>query len=100
MSVQGPRSARKIILRRCLHGTSLPLDVRATGGLVLLYGRPASQISELTAEHVIGTGTGHAMQLGELRTALPPAWRDTWISLSSPAGYQLIGLSAEREDTV
>jgi hypothetical protein len=42
------------------------------GGLVLLYGLPVSRISELTAEHVIDTNSGHVLQLGGHRTALPP----------------------------
>jgi hypothetical protein len=61
------------LLRRCLHDATLPLDIRAAGGLVLLYGFPVSRISELTAEHVISTDTGHVLQLGGHRTALPPA---------------------------
>jgi signal transduction histidine kinase len=61
------------LLRRCLHDATLPLDVRAAGGLVLLYGFPVSRISELTAQHVISTDDGHVLQLGGHRTALPPA---------------------------
>jgi hypothetical protein len=61
------------LLRRCLHDATLPLDVRAAGGLVLLYGLPVSQISELTADAVISTDTGHVPQLGGHRTALPTA---------------------------
>jgi hypothetical protein len=52
---------------------TLPLEVRAAGGLVLLYGFPVSRISELAAEHLIATDTGHVLQLGGHRTALPPA---------------------------
>jgi hypothetical protein len=59
-------------LRRCLRDATLPLEARAAGGLVLLYGLPVSRISELTAEHLISGDTGHVLQLGGHRTALPP----------------------------
>jgi hypothetical protein len=73
------------LLRRCLHDAALPLDVRAAGGLVLLYGIPVSRISELTAEDLIADDTGHALLLCGHRTALPPALAVLLTDLASSA---------------
>ncbi|MDJ0346690.1 XRE family transcriptional regulator [Streptomyces sp. H10-C2] len=39
-------------LRRCLHDTALPLDVRVTAALVRLYALPLTRIVELTADQL------------------------------------------------
>jgi hypothetical protein len=56
----GRRSAR----RRSRRSRPPRVEVRAAGGLVLLYGLPVSRISELTADDVISTDSGHVLQLG------------------------------------
>src|SRR5882757_866635 len=61
------------LLRCCLHEPTLPLDLRAAGGLVLLYGLPVSRIVELTAEHLVSSDGERFLRLGEHRTVLPPA---------------------------
>lgn len=60
------------LLRRCLHGLTLPVDVRAAGALVLLYGLPVSRIVELTAEHLARRDDECFLRLGEHHTVLPP----------------------------
>jgi hypothetical protein len=40
------------LLSRCLHDTALPIDIRAAGALILLYGLPLTKIVELTSDHL------------------------------------------------
>ncbi|MFJ4541934.1 hypothetical protein ACIP39_39080 [Streptomyces tibetensis] len=59
-------------LRRCLHDEALPLDVRVTGALMLLYGIPITRITVLTPADLTGGNTPH-LRIGEHPVALPPA---------------------------
>ena len=60
-------------LRRCLQDTTLPLDVRVTGALVLLFGPPVSRIVALTTADLEHRDTGLYLTLGVKPIQLPPA---------------------------
>jgi hypothetical protein len=61
-------------LRRCLTDEQLPLDARASGALVLLYGLPVSRISELRADAVVHHDDRTYLDLGaHPLLLLPPA---------------------------
>lgn len=59
-------------LRRCLHDDALPLEVRVTGALMLLYGMPITRIAVLTHSDITTSSTPH-LRIGEHPVALPPA---------------------------
>ncbi|CAL9669568.1 hypothetical protein SUDANB2_07341 (plasmid) [Streptomyces sp. enrichment culture] len=59
-------------LRRCLHDDALPLEVRVTGALMLLYGMPITRIVVLTHSDITTSSTPH-LRVGEHPVALPPA---------------------------
>ncbi|MGW4690732.1 hypothetical protein ACWEPM_38475 [Streptomyces sp. NPDC004244] len=59
-------------LQRCLRDDTLPLDVRAAGTLMLLYGMPVSKITELTTDDLCD-GDQPALVLSVYPTVLPPA---------------------------
>jgi hypothetical protein len=60
-------------LRRCLHEHTLPLDVRISGALILLYGLWPARIGELTDQHLITRGNDAFLRIGAHATILPPA---------------------------
>jgi hypothetical protein len=61
------------LLSRCLTDPAVPVDVRAAGALVLLYGLPVSRLVELAADQLIRDGGQHYLQIGLHRTVLPPS---------------------------
>ncbi|MGW7554335.1 hypothetical protein [Streptomyces rimosus] len=82
LSVPGPRRSseprewctpeqRWALLERCLHDDGLPLDVRAAGCLILLYGLSGQRITELTTHHLTG-GKHPTVLLGTQPATLPP----------------------------
>jgi hypothetical protein len=60
-------------LRRLLADERLPLDARASGALVLLYGLPVSRITELRADDVTRRDGHTYLNLGAQPLLLPPA---------------------------
>jgi hypothetical protein len=60
------------LLTRCLNDTSMPLDVRAAGTLLLLYGQFTSRIARLTTADLHHHGPGTYLQLGTSPVLLPP----------------------------
>ncbi|MGH9087168.1 MAG: hypothetical protein ACRDYZ_03520 [Acidimicrobiales bacterium] len=60
-------------LRRLLTDEDLPLEARAAGALVLLYGLPVSRISELRADDVVHRDDRTYLDLGAHPLLLPPA---------------------------
>ncbi|WP_406307114.1 hypothetical protein OHA61_38925 [Streptomyces sp. NBC_00885] len=59
-------------LQRCLRDEALPLDVRAAGSVMLLYGIPITRITELTATELTD-GNEPSLILGKDPVLLPPA---------------------------
>ncbi|WP_159046878.1 hypothetical protein [Streptomyces sp. XY66] len=59
------------LLQRCLHDDMLPLDVRAAGALLLLFGQHLTRIVTLTTGH-LGTHDGHpTLRLDDTPMRLP-----------------------------
>lgn len=61
------------MLRRCLHEPALPLEVRAAGVLVLLFGRTTTSLAQLTVADIHQTEGETYLWLGEFTVLLPPA---------------------------
>ncbi|MEU8226184.1 hypothetical protein [Kribbella sp. NPDC048915] len=71
-----------IQLRRCIHDTTLPLDVRVAGTLILLFGVPAPRIATLTTDNITTDAATEddeqrdlptCLTLGDTPLQLPPA---------------------------
>jgi hypothetical protein len=60
------------LLHRCLTDDTLPADVRAAGGLVLLFGLQAQRIRHLTADHIEQQDDGIYLTAGRHPILLPP----------------------------
>jgi hypothetical protein len=61
------------LLTRCVSDSEIPIDVRAAGALVLLYGIPVTRIVELTQDAVDHRGAASFLALGEHPVPMPPA---------------------------
>ena len=61
------------MLRRCLTDPGLPLNARAAGALVLLFGVRLSTVSVLTTDHVTTYGVNTYVALGGTPVLVPPA---------------------------
>lgn len=59
-------------LQRCLADSALPLDVRAAGALLLLFGMPISRIRQLRAEHLRDQDDGTYLNVGRHPLLMPP----------------------------
>jgi hypothetical protein len=64
--------ARWQLLRRCLDDTTMPLDVRAAGTLLLLYGQFTTRLARMTAGHLHHDGHDTYLQIGTTPVLLPP----------------------------
>ena len=61
------------LLERCFNDTTQPLDTRAAGALILLYGLPLIRIRSLTADHLDHhSGERTHLVVGAHRLLLPP----------------------------
>lgn len=60
------------LLQRCLTDETMPLDIRAAGALVLLFGLPLSRIRHLTIDQVHVTDTRSFLRTGRHPLLLPP----------------------------
>ncbi|MGB8202380.1 MAG: hypothetical protein WCF33_22295, partial [Pseudonocardiaceae bacterium] len=65
-------AARWDLLQRCLTDETMPLDIRAAGALVLLFGLPLSRIRHLTIDQVHTTNTRSFLRTGRHPLPLPP----------------------------
>lgn len=63
---------RWVQLKRCLSDTSMPLDVRAAGAIVLLFGLPTSRIRHLRAEHLHQHDGETYLDIGKPPLLIPP----------------------------
>ncbi|NHI06710.1 Cro/Cl family transcriptional regulator [Streptomyces sp. KO7888] len=61
---------------RCVDDMTLPLDVRAAGALVLLYGVPVSRIAQLTLQDIEEREDGTYIALGARPILMPPVVAD------------------------
>ncbi|WP_329159899.1 hypothetical protein OHB49_11165 [Streptomyces sp. NBC_01717] len=60
-------------LRQCLSDTTLPLEVRVAGSLILLYGIPGERLRHLSTDDIRGSTAGTTfLQLGRARLWIPP----------------------------
>src|SRR5664280_1854796 len=59
-------------LNRCLTDTTMPLDVRAAGALILLFGLPTSRIRQLRAEHLHEHDGATYLHVGVHPLIVPP----------------------------
>lgn len=78
---------RWAMLARCLHDETLPLQVRASGALVLLYGRTITSIADLTTDD-IAVAVADAdtyLRIGNSTVLLPPALATLLQTLSDDA---------------
>jgi hypothetical protein len=60
------------LLRRCLNDTGMPLDVRAAGTLLLLYGQFTTRLARMTAGHLGHDGHDTYLRIGTTAVLLPP----------------------------
>jgi ribosomal protein L40E len=60
-------------LRRCLTDTSLPIDVRAAGALIALFGIPISRIVGLTVDHISQRDETTYLTVDQHPVLLPPS---------------------------
>jgi hypothetical protein len=63
-------------LHRCLHDEQLPLDLRVTGALLLLYGHHVGRTVRLSADAYTTRGNRHYLKLGRTPVLLPPPLAD------------------------
>jgi hypothetical protein len=63
-------------LRRCLTDETMPLDVRAAGALILLFGLTIIRIRHLTTEHLTMRGDHVLLAAGDNPVVLPPRLAD------------------------
>lgn len=59
-------------LRRCIGDTSLPIEVRAAGALVTLFGIPVSRLVALTADRLITKEADAYLVVSQRPVLLPP----------------------------
>jgi hypothetical protein len=60
------------LLRRCLDDTSMPLDIRAAGTLLLLYGQFTTRLARITAGHLEHDGHDIYLRIDTTPVLLPP----------------------------
>ena len=60
------------LLQRCLNNEAMPIDVRAAGALILLFGLQAQRIRHLYAEHVVAQDDNTYLTTGKHPILLPP----------------------------
>jgi hypothetical protein len=65
------KDARWQLLRRCLDDTGIPLDVRAAGALLLLYGQFITRLAGLTAGDLHHDGHDTYLRIGASPVLLP-----------------------------
>ncbi|MFJ8769535.1 hypothetical protein [Streptomyces clavifer] len=59
------------LLQQCLHDEDLPLDVRAAGSLLLLFGQHLTHVSALTTGHLGVQDSHHTIRLDSTPIRLP-----------------------------
>jgi hypothetical protein len=78
---------RLALLRKVLTDPHLPLRLRITGSLVLLYAQPVSRIVRLTLDDIVSDGTDILLRLGDPPTPVP-----------EPVAGLLLAAAADRQN--
>ncbi len=81
------------LLMRCVKDVNLPIDVRAAGALVLLYGVPVSRISQLTLKHLEERSDGIYLTFGDYPVLMPPAIARLVMDQASRSPRSVVGRS-------
>jgi len=68
-----PEQDRRSMVQRCLHEQAMPVDVRAAGILVLLFGRKTTSFMSLTVDDLRHLDGETYLRLGDFSALLPPA---------------------------
>ena len=76
-------------LHRCVNDTDMPLDVRAAGALVLLYGLPVIRILELTTDAIHERDGTTLLSVGSQPLLIPPKLAHLLRRLPAPATKRL-----------
>jgi len=76
---------RWTMLRRCLHDKDMPIDVRAAGTLILLFGRTTTTFINLTVADLQQTGGETWLRLGDFTPLLPTTAAAVFRTLSENA---------------
>jgi hypothetical protein len=66
------------LLQRCLNNEAMPIDVRAAGALILLFGLQAQRIRHLCAEHVVAQDDNTYLTTASIRSFCRPASARSW----------------------
>jgi len=73
------------MLRRCLHDETMPIDVRAAGTLILLFGRTTTTFADLTLADLQQVRGETYLRLGDFTALLPPPAAAVFHTLSMDA---------------
>ena len=83
-------------LHRCLTDDTIPVDLRAGGGLMLLYGLNLTRVLAISSSHLCQRSGDTYLMLGEHELLLPPVLADLLTQLPRPArGSTLSGVKTE-----
>ncbi|MFJ9371020.1 hypothetical protein ACIRRA_42345 [Nocardia sp. NPDC101769] len=63
-------------LDRCLHDSNLPVDVRAAGALILLFGLRTTEVITLRADQLVEDASNRYLRIGDRTIPLPPLLAD------------------------
>jgi hypothetical protein len=80
-------------LQRCLTDTALPVDVRAAGAIVTLFGLPLSKIAQLTAEHLTERGGEVYLTMDKQPVLMPPRLVGLLLSAARASSRSALGRS-------
>jgi len=86
-------------LQRCIRDPELPLRLRVTGALVLLYGHPVSRIVAMRASQINERDARVYLKIGQHSALLPPALGELVLQLRDTAPpASIFGLAPETVD--
>jgi hypothetical protein len=87
---------RRQQLRRCLNDTALPVDVRAAGALIALFGIAISRVVELTADHISQHEDATYLIIDQHPVLLPPRLAELLHSAAQTQSPSALGRSLPR----
>ena len=80
-------------LQRCLTDTALPVDVRAAGAIVTLFGLPLSKIVQLTVEHLTERDGNVYLAMDKQPVLMPPRMAGLLHSAARASSRSALGRS-------